>query len=207
MSRIRFFILPILLGLIGGFLGWWMGYVGMFVEWKSLPTDLLRPQKPIDVLGGNFDADGHPYIYIETDDGKLYSCQYPVDVRNFLMLYKCWVQTDSPQIGTSDKGCDANSNDVARHRWLVISEPPGTVTDRIRLEICGASSGVYEYVLLEDGTVWVWYSIRNGPTFQPKFLWEMFETILFIGIWICPGISIGLILSYVGQRWLRRRRI
>ena len=189
MSRLRFFILPILLGLIGGFLCWWTNDVGMFVKWRPLPTDLLRPQKPIDILGGNFDAGGLPYIYIETTEGNIYSCQRPSDL---LMINKCWVQTNSPQIGTNDEGCETNPEDVARHRRFVISDPPGTTTDRIRLEICGASSGVYEYVLLEDGTVWAWW-------FAPKYPWNMIGIAISVGMGGCPGISVGLVLSYLGR--------
>jgi hypothetical protein len=166
---------------------------------------LLRPQKPVDILGGDFDEDDHPYVYIETDDGKRYSCQYPGDVRTFLVFNRCWVQTDSPQIGIRDKGCDSNSKEVARHRRLIISEPPGNVVDRIRLELCGElSSGVYEYVLLDDGTVWVWSSTRSEYSFQPKILWDLIEVTLFVGIWVCPGIIIGLILSFLWLKKLKR---
>ena len=195
MSRLKFLVLPVLLGLIGGFLGWWTNDVGMTVKWRDLPTEFLRPRKPIDILGGNFDADGLPYIYVETDDGNIYSCQRPAPL---LELFKCWVQTDSPQIGTHDKECETNPEDVARHRRFVVSDPPGTPVDRIRLEICGASSGVYEYVLLENGTIWVWY-------FAPKYPWDMIGSAISVGLGGCPGISVGLILSYLGRRWLQRR--
>lgn len=196
MSRLRFFILPLLLGLIGGFLVLWASDVGLFVKWRPLPTDLLRPQKLIDLLGGNFDADGLPYVYVETDDGNSYSCQWPPPL---LLINRCWIQTQSPHIGASDKGCENNLGGAARHRRFIISAPPDITTDRIRLEVCGASSSVYEYALLEDGTVWVW-------SLAPKHPLDMIGTAILILLGGCPGILVGLILSYVGRRWLQQYR-
>ena len=194
MSRLGFFVLPILLGLIRGLLGWWTYDVGMFEQWRDLPADFLRPHKPIDILGGDFDAAGIPYIYVETTEGNTYSCQRPSDM---LILDKCRVQTDSPQIGANGEGCETHHRDVARRRRFVISDPPGTTTDRIRLELCGSSSSVYEYALLEDSTVRVWRHV-------PKYPWDMIGIALSVGMGGCPGVSVGLVLSYLGRRWLQQ---
>jgi hypothetical protein len=157
--------------LVGGGLGLQRAGELLLTPWRRLEA----PPEPITrflLISGDD-------LFVQAAEGRIYRCCWSVAE---LPPYPAYPSTHFP--------CESS---------LARPTPPGTVVDQIERTYCGADYGIfYQYVLLEDGSVWQWSYAGSGL--------EAGSTILTYGLCgLGSGLSAGGLA--VWGAWRLRRRL
>lgn len=148
---------------------------GWFEPWRSLGKP---PERATRI---SYDGEGLPLV--ETSEGTSYVCSTPLSAKQ----KNCWVKVDVSQLQTKEVyPCDEVDP-------IAVPKPPGKVSDTVKFESCPhrglmfSTTRQHNFVLLEDGSVWMWEYSHSVPGFA------------FFDIYIhtIVGTVLGLILGVV----------
>jgi hypothetical protein len=153
---------------------------GAFSRWRSLGQP---PGTGVDIVTGDADV-----VYVRTATGLVYRC----DHGETRAAEDCWDYAQEPltvhskaRLGTSVYQGE-------------LEPPPGTVVDTLHVTIWYAEDAFEtRYVLLEEGTVWMWQ-------YDVGAYWTL--SILLIGPAVGAAIGIVAVIVLWARAGLRSRR-
>jgi hypothetical protein len=195
-KKVLFVLLAGLLGAALGFSAWCLQ------SNRSTPLGLWQKQPRPPVRLTHFAA-ATPMSYIQglyagAADGTLYAL-----LCDEYHMHCAWSSQDvlpSPPQGSWEgccpEGLEAPDGSVAKPR------APGPVVDTYAVRYCRGDNSYldYHYVMLEDGSIWLWRSGRvlGSPDFSQLYLW----TTCCSG---ACGLTLGLVVVVVAVKVAARR--
>ena len=154
---------------------------GSFESWRSLKSP---PEKAVHLLN----TDGNN-IWVETENKSIYYTNYDCHKDG------CWIKTDSlPNEDDMSYYSKENGEECNNLGFYPVSQPENSI-ECISIHY-DAVDIVTHYVLMDDGTIWVWSHSFGGIT-------DVEPEKCFIGI--CSG-PIGLILGLLVAILLYRKK-
>ncbi len=152
-----------ILGLFGG--AWYAlaANSGALLKWQALGTP---PDKATEILGAEL-TKGHRRpgsllgitgtVYVRTEADRVYYCTPASDE-------KCWVKTTWPQTIQQYPPCISPPD-------FAVAKPPGKAVDSIQVQDCsGEVAAQVNFVVLEDGSVWMWEHDITGLDNLARFV-------------------------------------
>jgi hypothetical protein len=146
-------------------------------HWRSLGSP---PETPTEFLVAD-----HLYVYMRGQDGSLLEC----DLTGPTADNACWRRAEQPR----------ESDVYVQHGAAYEGKrppPPGPVTQALDVEIRRyAESVTYaRFVLLEDGSVWVWNYSADANTnllllFSAPICGLALAVVLVLGLWLVVGLG------------------
>lgn len=140
------FLGSLIINLIVGRLGdaYHKGYLDFWYPLGSPPDKVVRIE---DI---SIDTNRRIVVYVSTVTNKIFSCKQSNNM--------CWIESNLPaqrRVNDFPKTCTTESSYYQRPGFVTL-EPPSGVLERRSTSICyGEEFGEVNYVLLEDGSVWM----------------------------------------------------
>ena len=144
-------------------------------RWRSLGAP---PERPTAIVDADLDR-----VYVRGQDGSLYEC----DRNGPTQDDACWVQVEQPR----ERDSSVEHGNSYRGK---LPSSPGPVTEALDVSRHFAERAWYaRYVLLEDGSVWVWAYNADANTsllllFTGPICGLALAIVLVLLIWLALGV-------------------
>ncbi len=175
MSKRLVLAIPIATTVVGLCVGLWVAYQtsqGVFTKWKSLEAP---PEKVSRIVTATLTT-----VYVQTVQEGIYACSQSYS-------NECWHRASLPTEIRLPRNCDTAGYSP---------KLPCKANDGLTFSICDEETIETEYVLCEDGKVWMWQQ-RINPISLP----------IDYAMIVCPFCSIGLVAGIAPIVVWRKKRV